>query len=452
MTVDAAPIALTVLSPSGRRDVVVRRDARVGQLAEALSLPLGLATLDGTELRREARLDEVLHSGDAVVAADRATSRRVVGPVGTARADGVPLLHQGTRALPTPAIAWTGVALLLLALVPRLIDLASGAPAVPRAAAAAAVGALLLALLPPLDRAAADAVTTAAWLAGALVGLFAASSHPAAGMAFPLTLALCAATVAAAVRTSRTTGRPGPAVLPRTLLLVGGVAAGAGVAGIALGVPYPVPVLLGLVPVALRATPAASLAIPEAVLLDPAPSQRTATKVREPRVPAPASVRWETIAAAVALGRRRRRATAIVLGCATAVLALVLAARLPAGGLELIATAVLGLVVALACLLLARRDREPVAAWVTRGSGAVALVPGLAALLAAGIPALVPFIVLALAAGIAIAVAPAAARGWRSLRLSRGGDVLESLAVALAPALGLVAAGAVAGMMLEAAG
>ena len=434
------PVALTVLSPAGRRDVVVGPGARIDQLSAALALTTPLRTLDGAPLAPQARVGEVLTSGAWVVApaapsatrADRGATRPALG-----------------LSLRPDTLAWGAAALIGLALVPRLVDLGQQATAQPALAVGSGMLALVLALLPP--RRVADAVTVATWFAGALCGLFTVASAPVGGLTVPVTTALVAATIASSVRMTRLAGQRSEMVVARVLLLVGGTLALVGIASIAMGRTFPVALLLGLAPAVLRALPPSSVEVPEPVLLDPEPSQRTANQVREADVAAPVSVRRDTVRSVVDLGQRRRRALTVLLASTTAILAVTLALTLPSGSLELAATAVLSGLVGLGLALLARRDREGVLAWSTRLAGAVALAP-LVAVLAHRGQTMWVLVVAAVVAALALALAPALGRQWRSLWWSRLADTVESAAVMLAPPLGVVASGAVAAMMLMAAG
>ncbi len=476
---EADLIALTVLSPRGRRDVVVRPDVRVGQLSDALDAgnarsATPLRTVTGDPLARDARLGSVVHSGDTLVTAPDepaagaprgrpgrrpggrpggarpggrgARAGAGVGPfgrrTGTSGASGL----SGVLAAPTVPLAWAGVGLLVLAVAARLLDLA--APGGPRPWLAGGAGALALAiaLLPVQRGPAADPVAAACWLAGTLAGASVVGPDTGAGLMLPVTVGLLAGTVASALRVIRAGG--GGDALARVLLAVGGVGALGGVVAVLLERPYPAALLLGFVPLALRAAPAVSLDVPDPVLLDPEPAQRTALGVRERIDPAPASVRARTVNAVVSDAVHRRAVTVVVLALAAALLATVAAVLLPAGTLERITTATLTFAVALALALVPRRDRDAVTRWAPRAAALLVLAVAVAVALVCGVSPVALAVAALVAAAIAVGVAAASARDWRSLRASRLADAVESLAVVLSPALGVVAVGTV-GLLME---
>ncbi|OJX93842.1 MAG: hypothetical protein BGO96_10160 [Micrococcales bacterium 73-15] len=393
---------------------------------------------------------------------------------GVARA-GVAAVPEPTRS--TLVAAWsaaallaTGVALRVLALVlpgDGGTGLAAGSAAPMPAVVGIGVAAVLAALVPApglpvgTDDAArpahvvcagvADAVTSAVWLLGALAGLLAADAAGVAGVSLPVTLGLVAACVVTAVRLARireSTAQP----LAGLLLAVTALLALAGVVALELREVYPAAVVLGALPVALRALPSWSFDVPDGVLLDPEPAQRTAMAVRVRPTVSPASVRRSTVERSVLDARSRARWSGLVLAVCGAALVVATALREPGDLWETLGTGLLLLAVLTAAALLPRGRRGGVERAALRSLAVLTLLVSGAWLLGRGVPGVwlaggaATLAVVAIASGVGIG------RGWRSVRWSRAADLVESLAVAWAPALGLLAGGVVAWMRLLASG
>ncbi|TGO06405.1 hypothetical protein [Serinibacter arcticus] len=454
----------SVLTPQGRRDVVLTGAVTVADLLEAVQLPAttALLTAGGLVLHANDDLDR-LAGGEVLVVG----VRRGEGPSRgrTRDEDDDEDVAAAPAALAAPLWAVAG-ATGALALV-RAAELAGGGAdaAVPVwPAVLAGLLAVVLAILGPRRGAAATATTVATWTAAAAGGLLAVPGgllDPAVAspLLLPVTTALLAASAAVALRYASLHGTSA-AVLAGVVLAFTGALASAGAVAVmtGTGVVGACAVVLGLAPIVARALPAGSLDVPDHVVVDLSAAQRTATSVREREVASPPFVRGHTVRRSVTTAQARRSSAAVLLGVVVAVLApVVLLAPLPeptgwTSHVQLWATGALGVVVSLALVLIPRQERLTAARLGPRlAAGATAVLSAVwfARVLDAGV---LPVAVALLAAVLAVATSFALGRGWRSVRASRSADALESVAVALAPALGLLTAGVLAWLRLLASG
>lgn len=462
----------SVLTPDGRRDVVLTGAATVGDLLEAAGLPgtTALLTAGGVVLHAPDDLDR-LAGGEVLVVGVRRpdTSRRtVLHPEHDEDDDEARRDAERRRRLRAPAAAlWTVAGTTAALGLVRAAELVGGGDdgRVPVLAAALAGGlALVLALLGPRRGSAATAATAATWAAAAgagLLGIPAGLVDPATAspLLLPATVALLAAAAAVALRYAALRGAPGAVVAGVALAFTVALGA-AGVVAVmtGTGIVGACAVVLGLAPIVARSLPAGSLDVPDHVVVDLSAAQRTATSVRERAVVSPPFVRGSTVRRSVTTAQARRSSAAVLLGVVVTLLApVVLLAPAPAlqgwaTHVQLWATGALGVAVSSALVLIPRQERLTAARLGFRlaaGVTAVLTAVWFARVLQAG-PTPVVFVLVA--AALAIATAFALGRGWRSVRASRGADALESIAVALAPALGLLSAGVLAWLRLLASG
>lgn len=452
----------SVLTPQGRRDVVLTGAVTVADLLEAVALPptTALLTAGGLVLHAQDDLDR-LAGGEVLVVGVRRTEAPHRGRAG--EDDDVDLAAAVVPAAPLWAVAGATGALALV----RAAELAGGGAdgAVPVwPAALAGLLALVLAILGPRRGAAATATTAATWSAAAAAGLLGVPGGlidpgVASPLLLPVTAALLAAAAAVALRYASLHGASAAVVAGVVLAFTGALASAGAVAVMTgTGIVGASAVVLGLASIVARALPAGSLDVPDHVVVDLSAAQRTATSVREREVVSPAFVRGTTVRRSVTTAQSRRSTAAVLLGVLVAVLApVVLLAPLPAldgwaSHVQLWATGALGLVVSLALVLIPRQERLTAARLGPRlaaGATAVLAAVWFARVLDAGV---LPVAVALVAALLAVATSFALGRGWRSVRASRAADALESACVALAPALGLLTAGVLAWLRLLASG
>ncbi|GMA32362.1 hypothetical protein [Litorihabitans aurantiacus] len=477
----------SVLTPTGRRDVVLAGAVTVADLLRAVDLPPGAALLTSGGLVLHADDDlERLAGGEVLVVGTSPAGGRSDRPGRERREDRDDpdrddderdRAQAGGRGGDAPgraAALWTvagaaaGLALVraadLVGPGSSRADVASPSTLTLVCALLAGALALVLALAGPTRGRSATATTTAAWACGAAAGLIAVPADlvgdPAVSpLLVPLVVALLAAAAATAVRYARLRGGRAAVVAGVLLAFTTALAVSGAVAVVTeSGLVAACAVLLGLAPIVARALPARSLDVPDHVVLDLAPAQRTATSVRERAVVSPPFVRGRTVERSVATAQARRGAAAVLLGVVVTLLApVVLLAPLPTGegwpaAVQLWATGALGVAVAGALVAIPRGERLAAARLGPRlaaGVTAVLTVAWFARVLDAGA---LPAALVLVAAALTVATAFALGRGWRSVRASRVTDALESLAVAFAPSLGLLAAGVLAWLRLLASG
>lgn len=443
----------SLLTREGRRDVRVATAGTVADLLSAVDLPprTRLVTSGGTLLEPDA--DVAGLSGEVLTVVGARAEDRSRGSAGQDA-------HSSVAAALWVAAGAAGA----LALV-RAAALLGGDDAVPVAPVlAAGVLALLLALLPDrFTRGAGTARTVGAWTAAVAAGLTATPSLLDPGTASPLlvpgTVALLAAAAVTALRYVRTHGTPDAPTAGAVLVVTAALAAaGAGAVVLGTGAHAVAAALLGVVPLVVRALPAGSLDVPDHVVVDLETAQHTATTVRARPVTSPPFVRGAVVERAVVTGRSRRRSATVVVALAALLVApLALLAPRPellgwADHAQLWATGALGVLVATALALGARGERSSVERLAPRVvAGVVAVLTLLWFLREVDLAVVLVASGVALAL-VALATARALGRGWRSVRWSRTADAVESCAVALAPAVGLVAAGLLAWARLLASG
>jgi len=210
--------------------------------------------------------------------------------------------------------------------------------------------------------------------------------------------------------------------------------------------PYVAPALvLGATPLLIRAMPGAALDISEEQVLDMPFLARTAMSVRGVLPKSPGRVRPEHVARRIRQAEHRERAGMIAASVLVAATTPAVLAGYEPGGLRGWGTvALVGLVVVF--LTLAPRSFRRLA---DKLPPRVALFTVLAqlALGAHQFPDLLTWGIVALVVAVGFAyLAVPIARGYRSVRFSRLGDIVEGLTVGLALPAALVAAGAVQGL------
>ncbi|QAY62180.1 hypothetical protein ET495_01570 [Xylanimonas allomyrinae] len=223
----------------------------------------------------------------------------------------------------------------------------------------------------------------------------------------------------------------------------------AGVWGLGLGLAWDARLCAALtvaaVPLAVRALPGLVLRLPDELLLDSPRFMETRWSVRMPEVTDPGAVDGQAISARVLAARQARSsATALLAATGAAALPAAVGTR-PGQGLVLVGQVALLLCYAAATSLLGRASTSAVQRWALRATAAVPCALGVALTLNVAERRLDPAVAAALlGVGVATAlVAPAIARGARSLVLSRAADIAEALVIALALPAGLLAGGAV---------
>src|SRR5690625_1400830 len=210
--------------------------------------------------------------------------------------------------------------------------------------------------------------------------------------------------------------------------------------------PYVAPALvLGATPLLIRAMPGAALDISEEQVLDMPFLARTAMSVRGVLPKSPGRVRPEHVARRIRQAEHRERAGMIAASVLVAATTPAVLAGYEPGGLRGWGTvALVGLVVVF--LTLAPRSFRRLA---DKLPPRVALFTVLAqlALGAHQFPDLLTWGIVALVVAVGFAyLAVPIARGYRSVRFSRLGDIVEGLTVGLALPAALIAAGAVQGL------
>lgn len=475
---------LTVLGPSGARDVVVDRVARVADLLDQLGLPDHLEALspDGRRLRRGAALERVGVEDGAVLVA--------VEPDGVA-----PVSFRGTRGLSTAHAAGSRVAPTSrreLREVERRAslpapDASAGGPPQPADAGAVtgaapdgdtgspAVRHLRRQLLLPLAAVVVAGTVLAAAVLGAGVGpvpgallLLAALAVPATTPRVQLAAAVCAAAGAAVLADSLAPDLAGRAHVQLVAAAVGAMAAsvltrgespltrrltrtvvvvGLGVAAVsvlALAAELPA-AAVGVVALALsvplaRIVPDLVFDVDTAAMLDVDRLSTTAWSPR-PRRHRVLVGRWVRADVAEEVRAAARHQQVVLAGVLGAVVLATLALVSDAPGPRPAVAALLG-AAGLGLCLVARRYHQQVDRWLLRAAGLAAVG---AAVVIGG--RLVPFawafavvLVLLVLTIVLVLLAPRVGRGWTSLGWGRLADVLEVLTVAAVLPLGIWAA------------
>lgn len=209
---------------------------------------------------------------------------------------------------------------------------------------------------------------------------------------------------------------------------------------------YVMPALiLGAAPLMIRSMPSAALDIPEEQALDMPFLARTAMSVRGVLPRSPARVRLDHVSRRIRQAEHRERAGMISASVLVAAMVPVVLAGYEPGGLRGWGTVALVALLVLFLTLAPRSFRRPADKLPPRLALFSVLVQ-----LAVGVhrfpDALAWGIVLIVAAvGFAFLAVPLA-RGYRSVRFSRMGDILEAITVGLVLPAALLAAGAVEGL------
>lgn len=209
---------------------------------------------------------------------------------------------------------------------------------------------------------------------------------------------------------------------------------------------YVVPTLvLGASPLIMRAMPSASLDIDDEDLLDLPFLDSRANSVRRPAPSPPRRVRWEQVQSEIRYAERRKTTGLIAASVLIAATAPVVLAAFEPGGFRGWGTIALFAAVLLFLALAPRTYRRRTEKVVPR----LALFSILAqlALAIADRPDVLlwTFAAIGLSIGVAFLAIPLT-RGYRSVRWSHLGDIIESLAVVLALPAALFAAGAIEGL------
>src|SRR5699024_681147 len=225
------------------------------------------------------------------------------------------------------------------------------------------------------------------------------------------------------------------------------VVAGLFAAALLLDLPgYVVPaLLLGGAPLMIRSMPSAALEIPDEQVLDMPFLARTAISVRGVLPKSPGRARSERVAERIRRSEHRERAGKISASVIVVVTAPVVLATYEPGGLRGWGTVALVALVLVFLTLAPRSFRRPVDKVAPR----LALVTVLAQL-ALGthrFPDAMAWGFVAIVVAVGFAFPPVAlARGSRSVRFSRLGDIVEGFSVGLVLPAALLAAGAVQGL------
>ncbi|TDE91727.1 hypothetical protein EXU48_16530 [Occultella glacieicola] len=225
--------------------------------------------------------------------------------------------------------------------------------------------------------------------------------------------------------------------------------------GLALLLDVPIHVapalILGAVPLMLRAMPSASIAVPDEQLLDLSFVARTATSVRGRAPRPPGRVQWQQVERSVRYAERRKAAG---LGISSALVVLmappVLAAYEP-GTITGWATLALFAFLVITLGLGPRSYRGVVEKSAPRFALLVLLVEIAWTARVAPDAGLWSLVVIGAGLGIAL-LTMAIVTGWRSVKWSRAGDVIEGIAIVFVMPAALLAAGVLEGMQTVAAG
>ncbi|MEL4319799.1 hypothetical protein WJX64_12360 [Leifsonia sp. YIM 134122] len=423
---------LALLSDSGRFDIAIPVDDRLGDALRAGGLPVGdgrhiVLDRDGIEIAPETPAIDLVDGGLYSVVdlrADAAVSARAARESGNRRVDhGTPwwmLAVIAPLALAAVAVSVDPGMRLLTSIV---LGLAAVITAVVWAARARAGMAGAVALLAPL---------ALAFSAGALA--------PPPGLEDGARLAVAAGFVAAAVLSAVLTATAAAAELRAaagTVAIM--LAVLAAVWGLALLMHWEEPaaaaVSLGAVPLALRALPSTLVNLPEGYFIDYKHFIGNRWTVRGAIPESPGAIRVETVRAVVDGSSARLVAGAALLSIIAAVFAPI-ALLQPWGSDPFVVTGGIVLIVCveISLLLTPRHTAGLLLRWMPRAAAAVVLVVAAQLALTTLEPLALSLIAagLFLAAVIAAAIVVPASRGASSLAWSRTGDVIEWIAVAFA--------------------
>lgn len=205
--------------------------------------------------------------------------------------------------------------------------------------------------------------------------------------------------------------------------------------------------MLGTVPLIMRSMPSAALDISDEQLLDMPYLTLTAANVRGVQARSPSRVRWRMVNEHVRFAERRRGAGLLVASAITAVMSPVVLASYEPGGLRGWGTVALIALLVVFLALAPRTFRRTVEKAAPRLALLTVLIQ--LALFAYAQPELRVWALalIALAIGTAFLAVPLA-QGYRSVRWSRLGDVVEGFAVVFIMPAALLAAGAVEGLQV----
>ncbi|WP_029144838.1 hypothetical protein [Microbacterium luticocti] len=424
----AAPVDLTVAAVLGR--------IGVADGARTLTVRDG----EGREVDRGRALRDCA-DGDILAVVDTSVS-----PVGPRRSSRDPGAAAGSD-----AAVWTAtgaVALGALALAAVATGLTAPLTTIVAAvfAATAVAGGVVWARRAGTDPASGIAGAFAPLALAFAAGVLAAPSLPWGGAHIAVLCAGAAVAVLAAALAVITADRTAAAALGAVAVLTAGV-----VALWALTVVFALPaaaacaVTLGAAPVVLRALPATAVSARPGMFIDFVRFQTLRWTVREPE-PDPAHVVTADAARdVVTRSMALWRAGAAVVGIAVMISAPAALIPLAAAPLVRAGQIALAVCVLVALTLQSRRASDGLLRWMPRAAAfvvALALAGAATRAVAATVVPVTAGAVLAAAVAAAVLIVPVA-RGARSLRWSRLGDVLEALAVALALPAGLLAAGVV---------
>ncbi|KQX05464.1 MULTISPECIES: hypothetical protein [unclassified Leifsonia] len=422
-----------LLSDTGRFDIAIPLDDRLGDALRAGGLPVGdgrhiVLDRDGTEIAPETPAIDLVDGGLYSVVdlrADAAVSARAERESASRRVDhGAPWWMLAVIApLALAAIVAVSVGPGMRLLTSIVLGLAAIVTAVVWAARARAGMAGAVALLAPL---------ALAFSAGALA--------PPPGLEDGVRLAVAAGFVAAAVLSAVLTATAASAELRAaagTVAIM--LAVLAAIWGLALLLHWEEPaaaaVSLGAVPLALRALPSTLVNLPEGYFIDYKHFIGNRWTVRGAIPESPGAIRVETVRAVVDGSSARLVAGAALLSIIAAVFAPVALLR-PWESDPFVATGGIVLIVCveISLLLTPRHTTGLLLRWMPRAAAAVVLVVAAQLALTTLDPLALSIIAagLFLAAVIAAAIVVPASRGASSLAWSRTGDVIEWIAVAFA--------------------
>lgn len=210
--------------------------------------------------------------------------------------------------------------------------------------------------------------------------------------------------------------------------------------------PYVVPsLILGTAPLMIRAMPSAALDIPEEQVLDMPFLARTAMSVRGVLPRSPARVRREHVSRRIRQAEHRERTGMISASVLVVAMAPVVLASFEPGGLRGWGTVAMMSMLVLFLTLAPRSFRRTADKLPPR----LALFTVLAQLAVGAhqFPDLLAWVLVLIVAAVGCAfLAVPLAQGYRSVRFSRMGDIVEAITVGLVLPAALVTAGAVEGL------
>ncbi|CAM3620296.1 hypothetical protein OCAE111667_18840 [Occultella aeris] len=209
--------------------------------------------------------------------------------------------------------------------------------------------------------------------------------------------------------------------------------------------------ILGVVPLVLRAMPSASIAVPDEQLLDLSFVARTATSVRGRAPRPPGRVQWLQVERTVRYAERRKAAGLAVASVLVMAMAPPVLAAYEPGTITGWATLALFTFLVITLGLGPRSYRGVIEKSAPRFALLVLLIE--IALAARVTPDAGLWSLVGIGGGLGIALLTMAiVTGWRSVKWSRAGDIIEGIAIIFVMPAALLAAGVIEGLQTVAAG